>query len=222
MTPVMISSALGHKDVLRLLLNAASQAKQERHSALDAGIAGGHLEIVSFLCQDGAEVNMHIRESTPLVRSALDGHAEIMRLLFSARGDPSQPGSDGRTPLLAAVRGGHVAIVRLLGELDVVRRHVAPNGISALVRAAADNQLDVVMALVQARASINEQQQTGGFVPLHAAVNRGHLEVARYLCTSRANVACYADHGLTPLSNAAWAGHDEIVQFLQERLALVP
>jgi len=95
-------------------------------------------------------------------------------------------------------------------------------GISALVRAAADNQLDVVMALVQARASINEQQQTGGFVPLHAAVNRGHLEVARYLCTSRANVACYADHGLTPLSNAAWAGHDEIVQFLQERLALVP
>jgi len=217
-TALMCASHLGHNVVAELLLNAKADVEHggpDGIQAFDAAVAAGHLNVVSSLCSKKADIHGNFTRSTPLATAASNGHVGIMRLLIGARAEPNRPGRDGRTALLAAVRGGHLPVIDFLGDIGSVKRHSSPEGDSALVRAAFDNQLDIVQALVRARASVNEAQRNGGFVPSHAAVTGGHLEILRYLLESRASLHCFAKNGENLMTNAAWHGHEEMFHFLQ-------
>ena len=73
---------------------------------------------------------------SPLIAAALNGHAEVARLLCLTGGARlvAAPGFDGLTPLAAARQGGHAQVERVL---RAVLNHLEPRPLPATARGAA-------------------------------------------------------------------------------------
>ncbi|KAJ5902812.1 hypothetical protein N7495_003340 [Penicillium taxi] len=91
------------------------------------------------------------------------------------------------------------------------------NGRTALQTAAEGGHLEVVQALLAAKADVNASPaRSDGRTALRAAAGGGHLEVVQVLLAAKADVnASPADYyGRTALQAAAGGGHLEVVQAL--------
>jgi ankyrin repeat protein len=87
---------------------------------------------------------------------------------------------------------------------------------TALTKAAASDDLNLVAALVDRRADVNERTAQGSS-PLHAAASSrrpGTTEVARFLLERGTDLNARAASGSTPHLSAAETGHLEAVQLL--------
>ena len=75
----------------------------------------GHLEIVSILIEEGADVNVRslVKGETPLHKAAAQGHVPAVRRLLQAGADKTKSVS-GWTALKLAEHFGHTAICELL------------------------------------------------------------------------------------------------------------
>ncbi|XP_076370241.1 uncharacterized protein LOC143256646 isoform X2 [Tachypleus tridentatus] len=79
----------------------------------------GHLEICTFLLENGACANAQTPGgATPLHRAALKGHVDIIKILLHFGGNPSVCDSDGKTALHKAAEGGHLDVVKVLIDRD--------------------------------------------------------------------------------------------------------
>lgn len=112
-------------------------------------------------------------------------------------------------PLTAAVREGHVDMVRLLLNKGT---DIAGRGgwvkYKPLVAAATKGHKEVVQLLVESGADLND----GG--PLAAAARKGHLEVAKLLMSSGADI----NFG-QPLAEASREGHIDVAKLLMDKKA---
>jgi ankyrin repeat protein len=85
-----------------------------------------------------AGADLEARDSdgtTPIVRAAWGGHAEVMRALAAAGADVRARGSRGATLLIAAVDSADVDTVRVVLALDVDRDAEDDEGSTAEDRA---------------------------------------------------------------------------------------
>jgi ankyrin repeat protein len=82
-----------------------------------------------------------------------------------------------------------------------------------------NGHLDVVRALITAKADVNEKA-ANGFTALNLASETGHLEVVRALVAAKADVNANQTDGETALSLATKGGFAEIVQLLKASLTL--
>eukprot|EP00966_Prymnesium_polylepis_P235036 5436328-Prymnesium_polylepis.1 len=87
---------------------------------------------------------------------------------------------------------------------------------SALLKASAEGDADLVQALCDARADVS-CVDSSGWTPLHQAGFRGHADCVLALCSSGAQVDRVTAHGNTPLHTAANQGHIECVRALAAR-----
>ena len=152
----------------------------------------------------------------PIALASENGSAKFIQLLLDAGANPNAASPEGETILMTATRTGGVAAVRLL------LRHAAnPNraeewrGQTALMWAAAENNLDAAHALTSAGADIHARS-TGGFSPLMFAVRAGHLDMARLLVDAGASPEETLLDGTSALVLAAKNGHYELGNFLLE------
>jgi ankyrin repeat protein len=111
-------------------------------------------------------------------------------------------------------------VVLLVSQLDhflfeVPLHSLTPHsqGQTALLRAAASGHLDVVAALLQADADVNNRDVTGSTALLWAA-KQGHLNVVKALLQARSDVNAQDAVGGTPICWAAGNGHAGVVQSL--------
>ena len=70
-------------------------------TALIAASLTGHLDMVSFLCEAGADKDKAVERWNPLIAASRSGHLDVVRFLCEAGADKDK-GQDSQPPLIAA------------------------------------------------------------------------------------------------------------------------
>ncbi len=119
-TPLGLAAFFGHKAAVQVLLARGAEvdavdASRFANTALDAAVAGEHLEVVKVLLQNHASANVRAAAGhTPLHKAAMNGNLEIARLLIDAKADVNATDDAGKTPLAYAAEKGHPEVEALL------------------------------------------------------------------------------------------------------------
>ncbi|MBK6982962.1 MAG: ankyrin repeat domain-containing protein [Betaproteobacteria bacterium] len=117
--------------------------------------------------------------------------------------------------LLAASSAGDLAAAALLLRRGAqINSRFGGEGQTALHRAAAQNEVQMVKFLLDHGADPNVADADGN-TPLLVTAYKGHLEVALLLIAAKADLdVAESRYGITPLMEAARKGHVELVGML--------
>jgi len=121
---------------------------------------------------------------TALASAALNGHAEVVRVLLETPGvDCNAPDKEGASPLFLAASKGHTQVVAVLLEHPgvLVEREDNEGNTSLLEAAYQGHDAVVSLLLADGRSNPNRRGAYGLLSPLMAAAMEGHVEVVRIL-----------------------------------------
>ncbi len=178
----------------------------------------GHTDIVKFLLDKGADVNVKAGMGfTALTFASFNGHIDIVKILLSKGADVNVEGTavmtHGMTPLMAASRGGHIEVVKLLIDHRANINIIPINGASALTYASFGGYMKIAELLLDKGADVNTKNVYVA-TPLIAASDSGNIEITKLLLDKGANVNASTNNGHTALIAASEKGHTEIVKLL--------
>lgn len=179
--------------------------------AVDAGRA----DVIAILAEAGADPTCRDQYgSPPILRALWSGRIDVVAALLDAGADIEQEADHGEaaigdTALTAALSNGDLGMARFLLERGADVEHAPKGGMRPLLEAMSWMGQDAVALLLAHEADANPRK--GDAVgPLHAAAERGDVELAAMLLDAGANPdAVVWRHGvegtglLTPLDVAA-------------------
>lgn len=199
---------------LQLLLEHGAgintHSNEFKESALTLACYKGHLDMVRFLLEAGADQEHKTDEMhTALMEASMDGHVEVARLLLDSGAQVNMPTDSFESPLTLAACGGHVDLAMLLIERGANIEEVNDEGYTPLMEAAREGHEEMVALLLSQGANINAQTEETQETALTLACCGGFLEVAEYLIKHGADIELGAS---TPLMEAAQEGHLELVK----------
>eukprot|EP00439_Symbiodinium_sp_Y106_P036751 s681_g4.t1 len=228
MTAVMVASANGHLEVVRVLLTAGAHKHcSERgngKTALILASEGGHkdivqLPVVRLLLRSGAKTNGRGRVGkTALMLASQSGRLELVVLFLRAHAAKNLTDLDGKTALMLASENGHFEVARLLLEAGAEKEPADRTGKTALVLASESGHLEVVRLLLEARATRN-CADNDGMTALMFACRGSHVEIADLLLKAGADKECQGRVGKTVPMLAFESAHSEVACLLLEGLA---
>jgi len=190
-TPFYLACVAGNVEIMGKLLKAGADVNGTflRHGETPLMVAArtGRPEAVKLLIEAGAKVEAKetMRQSTALMWAAEQGHAEVVKLLAANGADINA----SSTVEGAKKRRG---VVYTQGE----DQHTG--GVTPLILAARQGNLDAVKALADSGADLNKPSGDGSSAMV-VAVQNGHYDVARYLVEKGANVNLANEKGWSPL-----------------------
>jgi ankyrin repeat protein len=200
-TPLILASRNGSAPMIEALLAAGadpSKAASNGAGPLMAASTAGTVGAVRALLDGGAD--LHARETTngqtALMFAAWENRADVIRLLIE-RGAP--PGLTSFVTLLNEPRyddDGNL-VPRRKGQQS--GGNSVLGGMTALLFAARDGNLEAVRALVESGADVNQVSGGDGSTPIVIAVANGHYTVGKYLLDHGADPNLANVDGVTPL-----------------------
>jgi ankyrin repeat protein len=229
-TPLYLAARGGHSAVVAALLAAGADANAVTSNGttpLMIASAAGDTKTMTALVENGSDVNARdtAKGETPLMFAAGFNRAEAVKLLLArgadhkattkvvdlfaltapeeeamlrgAGGNSTRPQAPARVDIAGATRGYRY------NELIS-----SQGGLSALHFAARQGFTDVVKALVEGGADLNQPNAGDKTSPLLIAIINGHFDLAMYLLEKGANPNGVAFNGVTPLFaalNIQWA-----------------
>ncbi|XP_054710914.1 ankyrin repeat domain-containing protein 17-like [Uloborus diversus] len=215
-TPLMEAASAGHVGVAKLLVERGASinthSNEFKESALTLACYKGHLEMVRFLLEAGADREHKTDEMhTALMEASMDGHVEVARLLLDSGAQVNMPADSFESPLTLAACGGHVELAMLLLDRGANIEEVNDEGYTPLMEAAREGHEEMVALLLSQGADINAQTEETQETALTLACCGGFLEVSDFLIKAGADIELGAS---TPLMEAAQEGHLELVRYL--------
>jgi len=93
------------------------------------------------------------------------------------------------------------------------------SGVSTLMSAVADNDVDGVRFFSKAGSALVNQKNFGGATALHMACRENNFEIAKILIENGADINAVDNEGWTPLMRAALSGNKEIIDLLLSKNA---
>ncbi|XP_050507031.1 ankyrin repeat domain-containing protein 17-like isoform X3 [Diabrotica virgifera virgifera] len=220
-TPLMEAASAGHVGLAKILLSHGAgintHSNEFKESALTLACYKGHLDMVRFLLEAGADQEHKTDEMhTALMEASMDGHVEVARLLLDSGAQVNMPTDSFESPLTLAACGGHVDLAMLLIERGANIEEVNDEGYTPLMEAAREGHEEMVHLLLGQGANINAQTDETQETALTLACCGGFMEVADILLKGGADIELGAS---TPLMEAAQEGHLDLVRFLLENAA---
>jgi uncharacterized protein len=218
-TALMNAAENGRVEVLKLLLAAKADPspmwKQGGgRSALVKALMVGHLDTALLLVEGGADVNANTNYSESALRLAALGntprHEALVKAILARSVDVEAGQMPGYTSS-SCEPDGSVS----LAERQLAQTRRSAEG-TALGNAAATGSVEIVRALLAAKANVNARQ-TGWQTPLMVAVRANHADVVRLLLAAGADTAAKDACGRTALTFATSLARRQIVDLLQGR-----
>ncbi|TVL54277.1 ankyrin repeat domain-containing protein [Brachyspira hyodysenteriae] len=178
-------------------------------------------DIINYLLENNADVNLTLGYSTPLTEAMYD--EELVRKLIDLGADVNLPAQSGFTPLMAS--HNNIAIAELLIEKGADIEAKDDYGINALVYASSDENEEMVKFLLEKGADANtvceieNEDMVISPTPLMNAAYNGNINIINMLLENGADINYTTDFGTTPLMMAASFNHFEAVKVLLENNA---
>nr|XP_018668743.1 ankyrin repeat domain-containing protein 17 isoform X3 [Ciona intestinalis] len=215
-TPLMEAASGGHVAVAEVLLARGAgintHSNEFKESALTLACYKGHLQMVRFLLQAGADQEHKTDEMhTALMEASMDGHVEVARLLLDSGAQVNMPADSFESPLTLAACGGHVELAELLIQRGAALEEVNDEGYTPLMEAAREGHEEMVALLLAKGANVNAKTEETQETALTLACCGGFLECADLLVRAGANIETGCS---TPLMEAAQEGQLDLVKFL--------
>merc|ERR1712032_332888 len=190
------------------------------HTACSSTTSMETLEVLRLLLERGADGNACNKwRETPLLIAANNGHKAAVEALLEHGADPSLCSEAGWSALTFAAHKGYDDIVALLLRAGApVNCRVTEDSSTPLHKACAGSKpghLEAVKLLLESHADVhalNKWRET----PLLTAANHGQGTAVEQLLLAGADPCKCTDTGWSPLSIAAYKGHDEVVKLLLE------
>jgi len=220
-TPLFMAAQSGHLDIVRALLAAKADPDTAtavgNRTPLTRALASGYVDIALELLNGGADP--HARSMggvTPLMlAAAASGSLPVVKSLIAAGVDvdagtpprfalsncypPPQPGAPPEVPAIEPAYWSGTCYYSAVG--------------TALGRASASGNAEIVQALLDAHASVDARQVNEN-TPLTIASARGHVDVVRILLAAKADVGAVDENGYSSLMLASANGHGEVARVL--------
>jgi uncharacterized protein len=217
-TPLMLASRNGNPDAVKLLLDRGAEVnareKLRGTTALMWAAEQGHPAAVRLLVARGADLKAASNADskagtaylapTPKQRAEADGIAPDGTYIGDERRRARQGARQQEAQRAAAQKGAEAAAA--LAAADAAAADAAFNpaantkggGLTALVFAARQGDLESAQILVEAGADVNQVTRYG-WTPLLTAVQNRHYRLASYLLEHGANPNLANNGGWTPL-----------------------
>ena len=248
-TVLIPRQGLDTEDVVRLTdleeVWVPQEGDKDNDTALMKAAGQGHIEVVRFLVEQGADLNIRNRQGqNALMFAAAGGHLAVVISLIDSGADTRTSfdfwvyrySRGPITSLMWAAYNGHLDVVRVLLEYAKISDDAVFPGY-ALGWAAYSGHLDVVNLLLEYGVQLNPspplgQKRGAGTTPLILAAYGGQLEMVRFLLERGADIHIrtaerisvetslgsiyFQEIGPSALTLAIEQGHAEVVRLLLE------
>jgi cytohesin len=236
--------------IIRLHKEGASvtgQIDDHGSSPLHYAAAAGHVAVVSWLIEQGADVKVVDKTGVAaLHRASKEGQIGAMELLLESGADVNVKNENGVAALHVAALRGHVAAMQLLCVEGANVNAVTLQGHSPLYYAAGEGKQAAVEWLATHGALISVGDKNG-ITALHYTAQKGHVAIMDFLVSQGAQspseqfdpartitifslplsafgpypqgacVEALDTNGRTPLYLAVGEGHVAVLKFLVEK-----
>ena len=174
----------------------------------------GHIEIVKYLIDEGADVNASrlYGNITALNEASQRGHDKIVQLLI-------KHGAIDSSLIDASAVGDLEKVSKLIEQGSDINQR-AYRGTTALLKASSNGHLEIVKLLIKSGAKVNTQDMYGQTALMLSSYD-GHLDIVKLLVDSGADIdlkSGMSDSSLSgepAISYAKDSGHIEIVEYLE-------
>ncbi|KAL7920862.1 ankyrin repeat-containing domain protein [Trichoderma austrokoningii] len=175
-TPLFYAVWNGDVATVELLINAGAIVHLKDHldgTPISYAICKQHEQVVDLLLRTGDAVKVEDDINNLFSTAAGRGHDEVVELLLkTSRVDPNAPGPKTRTPLLYAVKGGHVDTMKTLLSQGADPNYEDRFGWTPLLNAVDNGNVAILKILLEGGANPNQEDHFGQ-TPLIYAVERG-------------------------------------------------
>jgi ankyrin repeat protein len=178
-------------------------------------------EIVDFLIQSGANVNLQNRKGfTPLHLAIKNSALYTSQALIDNGADITLKDKNGQTPLMHAVREGNISLIKNIIVLPQNLDAKDNNGWTAFhfllekkILSSDEKQAEIARLLINAGADINSQTNDKSSA-LHLAIERNYQFFTQVLINAKAESSLRNNKNMTPLMAAVQNGNLPIVKKL--------
>jgi ankyrin repeat protein len=193
-------------------------------SALRLAALNSHLDVVTLLVENGANINYIDADGRTTVYCVACGAANDLNIvntlqhLVKLGADLEIKDLEGRTALHVSAWQGMVSVVEALIELGANIDAVDNEGRTPVMMAAWNGHAEVVSILVEAGCDVNHVSSSQGATPLLIAAQQGHIDACSVLLSAGSDASHVDFYGRNAQDVANNCGHRDIVILLDSRV----